>query len=132
RCITMADKEVDKHDESAESRKEDNAITVHLIPMFMTFIICGVVCSTGYTFFLAQADTLGSKKLVSFLVFFYNVGKIDRRLILQDHQLASQIRYPQSPALRSQLWHRLSDAAHSINHHHSRPGDISLYINIFH
>ncbi|GMH30957.1 hypothetical protein Nepgr_032800 [Nepenthes gracilis] len=72
-CLTMPGEEAD---EPAERRKEDNAITVHLIPMFMTFIICGVVCSTGYTFFLAQADTLGSKKLVSFLVFFYSVGKL--------------------------------------------------------
>ncbi|GMH30949.1 hypothetical protein Nepgr_032792 [Nepenthes gracilis] len=72
----MTGEEVDEHNKAAERRKEDNAITVHLIPMFMTFIICGVVCSTGYTFFLAQANTLNSEKLVSFLVFFYNVGKL--------------------------------------------------------
>ncbi|GMH30948.1 hypothetical protein Nepgr_032791 [Nepenthes gracilis] len=61
---------------SRQKGTKENVITVHFIPMFMTFIICGVVCSTGYTFFLAQADTLNSKKLVSFLVFFYNVGKL--------------------------------------------------------
>ncbi|GAB4855239.1 hypothetical protein Ancab_039758 [Ancistrocladus abbreviatus] len=43
--------------------------------MFLTFIMCGVVCSTAYTTMLAQAANLNNRALLSFLLFFYSVGK---------------------------------------------------------
>ncbi|GAB4855242.1 hypothetical protein Ancab_023863 [Ancistrocladus abbreviatus] len=60
---------------SKAEKSKDVEITVHLIPMFLTFIMCGVVCSTAYTTLLAQAANLNNSRLLSFLLFFYSVGK---------------------------------------------------------
>ncbi|GAB4855232.1 hypothetical protein Ancab_023856 [Ancistrocladus abbreviatus] len=70
------DGEEEKSTTRSETQKDKDAeITVHLTPMFLTFIMCGVVCSTAYTTLLAQAATLKNRASLSFLLFFYSVGK---------------------------------------------------------
>jgi peptide/histidine transporter 3/4 len=40
---------------------EDTKIFIYMIPMWMTFIMCGLVISVGNTFFLEQANNLNRK-----------------------------------------------------------------------
>ncbi|GAB4855236.1 hypothetical protein Ancab_039757 [Ancistrocladus abbreviatus] len=73
-CLGDGEEEESTTRSEAEKLK-DAEITAHLIPMFLTFIMCGVVCSTAYTTLLAQAANLNNRSLLSFLLFFYSVGK---------------------------------------------------------
>ncbi|GAB4855231.1 hypothetical protein Ancab_039755 [Ancistrocladus abbreviatus] len=73
-CLGDGEEEESTTRSEAEKLK-DAEITAHLIPMFLTFIMCGVVCSTAYTTLLAQAANLNNHSLLSFLLFFYSVGK---------------------------------------------------------
>ncbi|GAB4854944.1 hypothetical protein Ancab_023533 [Ancistrocladus abbreviatus] len=73
-CLSGGEEDESSRRSEAEKRK-DAEITLHLIPMFMTFIMCGVVCSTAYTTLLVQAASMKHSTFLAFLLFFYSVGK---------------------------------------------------------
>ncbi|XP_075637384.1 protein NRT1/ PTR FAMILY 5.5-like [Castanea sativa] len=59
---------------------EETKMVIHMIPMWMTFIMCGVVISIGNTYFLEQATDMNRKvgKLkvpLPILKFFYDLVK---------------------------------------------------------
>lgn len=62
-----------KRSGEGKSRK----IALHLIPMWMTFLMCGVVSSTGKTYFLAQANSMKNYHIpITILVLFSELVKL--------------------------------------------------------
>ena len=45
----------------SSKEEEDTKISIRMIPMWMTFITCGVVISIGNTYFLDQAKNMNHK-----------------------------------------------------------------------
>ncbi|KAF8392004.1 hypothetical protein HHK36_022344 [Tetracentron sinense] len=62
---------------------DETRVILRIIPMWITFIVCGIVISTGNTYFLEQANHMNNKLgslhvPVEFLFWYYNMTKLSK------------------------------------------------------
>ncbi|KAF8392003.1 hypothetical protein HHK36_022343 [Tetracentron sinense] len=61
----------------------ETRVILRIIPMWITFVVCGIVISTGNTYFLEQANHMNNKLgslhvPVEFLFWYYNMTKLSK------------------------------------------------------